>query len=80
MDKEQRLARGREHYRAKRKQENYVDKQCRLANHRECDRQRYAASTIEQRCNSSQRRRERRLRVDDSWQQQHPNDNNHRVV
>ena len=80
MDIEQRLAQRREQYKAKRKWESSADRQCRLANRREYDRQRYAALTIEQRYNSSQRRMERRLRADDSRQQKYPNDSNHLVV
>ena len=80
MDREQRLAWRRKHYRAKWNRKGYTDWQHRLANHRDYDRQRYAAITIEQHCNSSQRRREQRIRADDSHQQQHPNNSNHNAV
>ena len=80
MDREQRLAWRREQYKARRKRESSADRQHRLANYREYGRQRYAALTIEQCYNSSQRRRERRSRADDSRQQQYPNDSNHCFV
>jgi len=46
IDREQRLAWGREQYKAKRNWESSADRQRRLANRREYDRQRYTALTL----------------------------------
>ena len=57
-EREERLRRRKQQYRARRDQESEEERQARLARHKEYERCRYAAMTIEQRCNLTQRRRE----------------------
>ena len=58
-EREKRLRRRREQYRARRDRESEEERQARLARRREYERRRYAAMTTEQRRNLTQRRRER---------------------
>ena len=50
-EREERLRRRREQYRARRDRESEEERQARLARHREYERRRYAAMTTEQRRN-----------------------------
>ena len=58
-EREERLQRWREQYRARRNRESKEERQARLARRREYDRCRYAAMTTEHWRNLTQRRRER---------------------
>ena len=58
MEREERLKRRREQYRARRDRESEEERQARLERRRVYERRRYAAMTTEQRRNLSLRRRE----------------------
>ena len=62
MEREERLRRRREQYRARRDRESEEERHARLERCREYERRRYAAMNTEQRRNLTQRRRERTQR------------------